>query len=121
MINDVRWDNLGVVLDNGHSHVVGESAARMVARLGDRLFHVHVDDNLGQRDQHLIPGYGNFEFGPFLTALRQVGYGGFLTAELSWDYTLDPDRAARTTRGRMAQYLRATSPAAVVSEPECRG
>ncbi|RPJ56414.1 MAG: sugar phosphate isomerase/epimerase [Acidobacteria bacterium] len=106
LLEDVRWDNLGVVLDNGHSHVVGESAEKMVARLGDRLFHVHVDDNLGQRDQHLIPGNGTFDFVPFIAALRETGYNGFLTAELSWDYTLEPDDPARATRTRMKEYLR---------------
>jgi len=106
LLEDVRWDNLGVVLDNGHSHVVGESAEKMVARLGDRLFHVHVDDNLGQRDQHLIPGNGTFDFVPFIAAVRETGYNGFLTAELSWDYTLEPDDAARATRTRMKEYLR---------------
>jgi len=116
LLEDVRWDNLGVVLDNGHSHVVGESAAGMVARLGDRLFHVHVDDNLGQRDQHLIPGDGTFEFVPFISALQQAGYTGFLTAELSWDYTLEPDPAAHATRARMREYLQATRPATVEVE-----
>jgi protein FrlC len=116
MLEDVRWDNLGVVLDNGHSHVVGESAERMITRLGDRLFHVHVDDNLGQRDQHLIPGDGSFDFVPLIAALRQTGYSGFLTAELSWDYTLEPDLAARAARARMREYLQATRPATVVSE-----
>jgi len=107
LLEDVRWDNIGVVLDNGHSHVVGESAQAMIAKLGDRLFHVHIDDNLGQRDQHLIPGDGTFEFVPFLSALRQSGYRGFLTAELSWDYTLDPDRAAQEARTRIREYLQA--------------
>ncbi len=116
LIQDVGRDNLGVVLDNGHSHVVGESAERMVARLGDHLFHVHIDDNWGQRDQHLIPGDGNFDFIPFVAALRQAGYAGSLTAELSWDYTLDPDKAARATRARLKEYLQATS-RLVLTEP----
>ncbi len=117
LLEDVRWDNLGVVLDNGHSHVVGEPAGKMVAKLGDRLFHVHVDDNLGQRDQHLIPGNGTFDFVPFVAALIKADYKGFLTAELSWDYILEPDQAARATRARMKEYLQATRPATVVSEP----
>ena len=114
LLEDVGWGNLGVVLDNGHSHVVGESAERMVARLGDRLFHVHVDDNLSQRDQHLIPGHGSFDFVTFIEALRRADYQGFLTAELSWDYTLEPDQAARATSARMREYLQAYSESAAV-------
>jgi protein FrlC len=103
LLDEAGRDNLGVVLDVGHCHVVGESpaeAVRHLARAG-ALFHVHVDDNLGQRDQHLVPGEGDIDFGPIVTALGEVGYDGFLSAELGWDYTVDPDPAVQRT----ATYL----------------
>jgi protein FrlC len=98
------YTNLGVLLDNGHAQVVGESSADAVQQLGDKLFHVHIDDNNGLRDQHLVPGEGSFDFPPFLTALHEVGYVGFLAAELGWDYTIDPDYAARLTVERMKTF-----------------
>ncbi|MEA3336153.1 MAG: sugar phosphate isomerase/epimerase [Chloroflexota bacterium] len=101
LVNKLGYAYLGVLLDNGHAHVVGEPAADAVRLLGDKLFHVHVDDNDGERDQHLVPGDGSFEFSPFMVALRQTGYDGFLAAELGWDYTIDPDPAARLTVERM--------------------
>jgi len=103
LIGELRYANLGVVLDNGHAHVVGESAVEAVQMLGPRLFHVHIDDNNGLRDQHLVPGEGTFEFPPFITALHKAGYDGFLAAELSWDYTINPDLAAQLTVERMDQ------------------
>ena len=99
------YANLGILVDNGHAHVVGESAPDAVRNLGDRLFHVHVDDNNGLRDQHLVPGEGTFEFPPLIAALREAEYEGFLAAELAWDYTLDPDPAARLTVERMKRVL----------------
>ena len=36
------------------------------------------DDNQGQRDQHLVPGDGVFDFVSMLRALDQVGYTGYL-------------------------------------------
>jgi len=106
MIRELARENLGVVLDTGHAHVVGESAVDAVETLGDRLFHVHIDDNNGLRDQHLIPGEGTFDFGPFMAVLREVGYDEFLCAELSWDYTVDPDPAAHRTAGQLNQLFR---------------
>jgi len=85
--------------------VVGEPIAQVVQTLGDRIFHIHVDDNNGLRDQHLIPGDGNFDFASFIAALREVSYDGYLAAELSWDYTLDPDSAARITIQRLKDFL----------------
>ena len=105
LIEELEHENLGVLLDNGHAHVVGESIDQAVRRLGDRLFHVHVDDNNGLRDQHLVPGNGDFDFASFITALREVGYDGYLAAELGWDYTLDPDSAARLTIQRLHHFL----------------
>jgi sugar phosphate isomerase/epimerase len=100
------YANLGVLLDNGHAFLVDELAAEVVAQLGHRLFHVHLDDNNGQRDQHLIPGDGRFEFAPFLAALQQAKYAGFLTVELSWDYSVDPDPAVHLSHERVTALLR---------------
>jgi fructoselysine 3-epimerase len=106
MINPLGHDNLGVLLDNGHEYVVGASAAKAVTELGDRLFHVHLDDNLAQRDQHLVPGEGDFDFPEFIEALRLAKYDGFLGVELGWDYTIDPDPAAQSTMAFMTPLLR---------------
>jgi protein FrlC len=97
MINGLDHDNLGVVLDTGHAHVVGESAVDALAAAQDRLFHIHIDDNLGLRDQHLVPGRGSFDFTAFFKALEKSGYQGYLGVELGWDDTPDPDSAALQT------------------------
>lgn len=97
MIDGLDNENLGVVLDTGHAHVVGESAVEALAAAQDRLFHIHIDDNLGLRDQHLIPGRGSFDFTAFFKALEKSGYQGYLGVELGWDDTTDPDSAALQT------------------------
>jgi len=105
LIEKLGYENLGVLLDNGHAQVVGESSVHAVQLLGDRLFHVHIDDNNGLRDQHVVPGDGVFDFPPFVAALREAGYDGYLAAELGWDYTVEPDPAARLTFERMRRIL----------------
>jgi fructoselysine 3-epimerase len=102
LANRLGYDNLGVLLDNGHAFITGESAIEAIDRLGDKLFHVHLDDNNGQRDQHLIPGEGQFIFPPFLSALHKARYSGYLGIELGWDYTIDPDPAVRLSYERVA-------------------
>jgi fructoselysine 3-epimerase len=93
MIDEVGHDNLGVVLDTGHAQVVGELVGEALSMAKDRLFHIHVDDNQGLRDQHLVPGQGTFDFAGFCQALERIGYQGYLGVELGWDYTVDPDPA----------------------------
>jgi protein FrlC len=104
LIRQLSLANLGIVFDVGHAHVMSEPIAEALQMMGDRLFHVHVDDNNGQRDQHLIPGDGSIDFPALIALLRQAGYDGCLSAELSWDYTLQPDAAAETALSRMKQY-----------------
>ncbi len=97
--------NLGILLDNGHEHVVGKDCARTVMEMGSRLYHVHIDDNNGKRDQHLVPGDGEFDFKPFIAALDSSGYKGYLCAELGWDYTIDPDPAAAAAARKLREML----------------
>ena len=94
MIDQLDCDNLGVLFDTGHAFVVGEDTPAAIENLGDKLLHLHLSDNDGKHDQHLIPGKGEYDFQALIRALRLALYDGFLTAEPGWDYTLDPDPAA---------------------------
>jgi fructoselysine 3-epimerase len=105
MVNELDLPELGVLLDSGHAHVSGESFTQAVLAAGERLFHVHVDDNLGKRDQHLVPGDGTCDFNALMEALKAAGYQGYLTAELGWDYILDPDPPVRESARRMQELL----------------
>jgi len=102
LIAEVGESNLGVLIDSGHVHVSSESMPDAFQAAGDRLYHIHIDDNLGKRDQHLVPGLGSINFTEFFSLVRAHAYQGFVCAELSWDYTLNPDDAARNT----LEYLR---------------
>ena len=93
MIEEIGSERLGILLDTGHANVNGENLAEVVARLEDMPFHIHIDDNHGDSDAHLIPGEGNINFEPFVRALREIKYQGFVSAELGFQYALDPDPA----------------------------
>ena len=95
LIAELDRPNLGIVLDSGHANVCGEPLERAIITANDRLFHVHIDDNDGLRDQHLIPGQGSIDFIGFFHALEKAKYQGFIGVELGWDVTVDPDPAAR--------------------------
>ncbi len=94
MIDQLGCDNLGVLFDTGHALIVGEDTPSAIENLGEKLLHLHLSDNDGKQDQHLVPGKGEYDFKSLINALRLALYDGFLTAELGWDYVLDPDPAA---------------------------
>lgn len=90
LLNGVGATNLKIMLDTGHVNVTAHSLGRDSAaywaehidRLGDRLVHVHLSDNHGDLDAHLLPGEGSFDFDAGFAALQGAGYTGWLSAEL---------------------------------------
>lgn len=105
-IQTYNMDGMGVCLDTGHCHVNGESLAESLKDIHAQKIplHVHIDDNHGSSDDHLIPGEGNIDFVPFFKALKEIGYDGFVTAELGWKYTQDPDAAIEKCLVNLKKY-----------------
>lgn len=97
MIEDIGSERLGILLDTGHANVNGEDLTTVVASLKDVPFHIHIDDNHGDSDAHMIPGDGSIDFGPLVKALGEINYQGFVSAELGFQYTLDPDPVVEKT------------------------
>ncbi len=95
-----RFDGVGICLDIGHAHLVAkrsgrtdEWVGRQVRRIGGGIVHVHVHDNLGNRDDHMVPGDGEIDFRPVARALRSVGYSRAVVVEL-----FNPERSVETGR-----------------------
>ena len=97
---------LGLNFDIGHSYCVSDDPAATVRRLGPLIRHVHLEDIAATRvHHHLIPGEGVIDFASTLTALKDVGYDGWVTIEL---YTCheNPDRAATLARERVVKIAK---------------
>lgn len=95
IIKVVGFDNLGIVLDTGHINLGEETMEDAIKHTENRLYQVHINDNDGKYQQNLMPGEGTFDFRHFLGLLSLYRYDGYLTAELGWEYTLEPDPAVR--------------------------
>ncbi len=96
VIEEQQFENMGIALDTGHCHVNKEVLVDTVHLLSQKQIpmHIHLDDNNTMGDQHKIPGEGSIDFVPFLQALIKADYDGYLTVELGFDYTANPDAAA---------------------------
>lgn len=105
VIDELQYENLGIVIDTGHVNLGSETFRDAVRTTGDRLIQVHVNDNDGKQQQNLIPGDGNFDFDELVDVLNGIKYDGTITAELGYQYTLNPDIAARTTAQQLRNML----------------
>lgn len=70
-------ENGGVMGDTFHMNIEEDSIADAIRRTGSLLNHVHLADS-----NRSAPGQGHTDFAEILTALREVGYAGYVTFEL---------------------------------------
>jgi sugar phosphate isomerase/epimerase len=77
-----RFPELLACLDFGHLHTVDGNFSAYVAALGERLVHVHLHDNHGERDEHLGLGRGSLPWQEAVAALEEAGYRGPIVLEI---------------------------------------
>ncbi len=75
-------DVLGLCYDSGHGNIGCDSIPDL-ARRGDRLIALHLDDNDGSGDQHRIPFTGTVDWRRVTDAIAASSYGGCVSLELS--------------------------------------
>ena len=85
MIEKIGLPNLGIALDYGHAALGYETAAEAVAMCkmyGDRLKHIHINDNYRLWDVDMIVGtVHTLEYLEFFWWLRRTGYNGYLVID----------------------------------------
>lgn len=73
---------LGFHLDIGHASLGEDRIPALLQRFGDRIAHVHLSDNGGQRDDHLPLGAGRLRWREAVLGLKGIGYQGAITLEV---------------------------------------
>ena len=78
-------DNVGVTIDTGHSFLGGENVAEAVVlakQAGNRLFHMHFNDNYKSCDDDMIVGsIHTIDYLELLYWLDECGYDGWLSMD----------------------------------------
>ena len=90
-LNQFDSKNLCVNMDPSHLALVGNDPSWVIRRLGDKIKHVHVKDVFGKpgtnNETFNFPllGSGVIDWKAFFSALKSVGYAGYLTIEFEAD------------------------------------
>ena len=91
---------LGICIDVGHANLhcglFADPAAEYLRAFAGRLVHLHVSDNSGAGDEHLVPGTGNIDWRSVTAALRRIPSRGNIVLELA---EAGPAEAARRAAG----------------------
>ncbi len=75
-------EHIGACYDFGHGNLCGPFHRQNLNVIGHRLRAIHVQDNHGTSDEHLMPFHGNINWQEAMAGLADIGYGGDLTYEI---------------------------------------
>lgn len=90
LVEDLACDNFGLMLDLFHMNIEDASIEAGLRLAGGRLWHVHIADS-----NRYYPGSGHLDFNSIFATLRDMGYQGYVSAELL--PLPDPDTAGQKT------------------------
>ena len=78
--DDPKKTNLGICIDIGHANQSNdagrESVCNYLERYAGQLSHLHLHDNHGERDDHLLPGEGTVDWSRVLGVLDEIDFSG---------------------------------------------
>jgi len=90
LVEDIGSPAVGVLFDTFHANIEEPSIEESLRLAGEHLFHVHVADS-----NRWHPGAGHLDFDGIIATLKDMGYEGFLSAEIL--PLPNPDEAALKT------------------------
>ena len=70
-------DNVGLLIDTFHMNIEESNLTEPIRKAADRIWHVHIADNT-----RWAPGFGCLDFQGVINALQDIGYPGYLSAEM---------------------------------------
>ena len=98
LVEDLDSDNIGLMLDLFHMNIEDDSIEGGLRLAGDRLWHVHIADS-----NRRYPGSGHLDFDSIFATLKEIGYQGYISAEML--PLPDPDTAAQRTIDFLRTYV----------------
>lgn len=81
ILTNIKDQNVGFCYDSGH-HRCYCPDQDILSRFGDRLFAIHLHDNFGDSDMHMLPYDGNIDWDYVKNGIGQSIYDRSLTLEL---------------------------------------
>ncbi len=89
---------VGVCWDTGHAHISGFKQSEQLAVLRDKLDAIHIHDNDGKKDAHLLPFEGTVDWEDVAAGLKSCNFKGVMSVEVT-AWALPGDRDTRAAFG----------------------
>lgn len=90
------------VWDTGHANLLETPQDEALRLLGSHVRALHVQDNLGDRDTHMLPFTGTLNIDSLMHGLSEIGYDGYFTFEVGHFFRYGDDRRPYEKDTRLA-------------------
>jgi sugar phosphate isomerase/epimerase len=91
--------NCGICWDVGHANVSGYKMSEQMEILRGKIDVLHIHDNHGARDEHLLPFEANVDWQDVAEGIKRADFGGILDVEVT-AWALSGDREIRENFGK---------------------
>ena len=83
VFSNIDSNNIGLCYDAGHCHAHLDDEFNYEL-FKDKILAVHLHDNFGELDEHLLPFDGTINWEHVVSKLKECNYGSYVTLELSY-------------------------------------
>jgi len=109
LFEDIDDQRLGLCYDSGHGQITGNGLILLECHL-ERLLALHIHDNDGRQDSHMLPGSACVDWNRTLELIAKSSYAGPLTLEVVMGSQCDAHESrflieARHVADKMIQKL----------------
>jgi sugar phosphate isomerase/epimerase len=80
LYNETGLADIGIVLDAGHANLE-DQIEPFLTQLPEKIFELHLSDNMGEQDQHLGIGDGKINWQTLVQNLKRINYKGIIMVE----------------------------------------
>ncbi len=92
LVDALADEHIGICWDFGHSNLVRENQAEAIRYAGKRIKTLHVHDNNGIKDEHLIPFMGTIDWNSVTESLKYIGFDGPFNMETHHYVQMHPSK-----------------------------
>ncbi|MBQ0017184.1 MAG: sugar phosphate isomerase/epimerase [Clostridiales bacterium] len=83
VLDRIKNDNVGICLDAGHCHCYFKDNFNF-EKFRNRIFALHLHDNFGEKDEHLLPFDGTIDWEKMCENIVKANYNGPITLECGY-------------------------------------
>lgn len=83
LIDYIDHPYLHAVWDAGHANMQDMPQDEALRIVGEHVYALHIQDNMGDHDAHMYPMTGTMSLDDVLNGLKDIGYNGYFTFETS--------------------------------------